>query len=184
MNTEVRLATLADLDGVKALLAKYHVNSIDPEEKKDGFVTTNATDEQLCDLIEKEKGVMVGVKDGRVVAFALAASWQYWSAWPFFAYMIEHLDEYNLGGAKFTVDNSYQYGPVCVDSSERGTGLFERIFAASLESMSGRYPYMVTFINHINPRSYAAHTRKVKTTDCGTFDYNNNHYHLMACLTK
>ena len=42
---------------------------------------------------------------------------------------------------------------------------------------------MATFINQINPRSYAAHTRKVHMTEAGKFDFNNNHYYLMACPT-
>ena len=33
-----------------------------------------------------------------------------------------------------TEENSYQYGPVCVDRDYRGRGVFERVFAASLYS--------------------------------------------------
>mgnify|MGYP000907075580 FL=1 len=50
--------------------------------------------------------------------------------------------------------------------------------------MANRFPYMVTFINQINPRSYAAHTKKAKMTESGTFDWNNNHYWLMDIQTK
>ena len=77
-----------------------------------------------------------------------------------------------------------RYGPVCIDKRYRGTGIFEKLFALSLESMANRFPYMVTFINQINPRSYAAHTKKAKMTESGTFDWNNNHYWLMAIQTK
>ena len=183
-NIEVRLARMQDFDGVKELLAAYHVNTIAPEDKKDGFVTTNLTDEQLENLIVKERGLIVAVTgQGRVAGFAMAASWDYWGEWPLFAYMIEHPHEYTLDGVMFDAKNTYQYGPVCLDKSLRGNGLFEKMFYASLESMRERYPVMVTFINHINPRSYAAHTRKVKTTDMGTFQFNNNNYHLMACPT-
>lgn len=181
---EILQATLDDFEGIVALLRRYHVDHISPEDKKDGFVTTNLTTEQLTRLIVDEKGVTIARENGRVYAFALAASWDYWAEWPLFAYMIEHLEEYELDGVKLTRTNSYQYGPICVDTEVRGTGVFEKVFYASLASMRDRYPIMATFINKINPRSYAAHTRKVHTTETGTFPFNNNNYFLMACSTN
>lgn len=181
---EIRLGTMADFEGIKALLKTYHVSSIAEEDKKDGFVTTNMTDEQLRRLIEEEGGVTVAVENDRVKAFAFAASWDFWKEWPFFAYMIDHLSEYEFEGSVLSTENSYQYGPICLDKSIRGTGVFEEVFYYSLASMKKRFPIMATFINQINGRSYAAHTKKVKTTEAGTFDYNNNHYYLMACSTS
>ena len=52
-------ATLADAEGVRALLKANHVNYIAEEDKKDGFVTTNLTDEQLEALIVKFADVCV-----------------------------------------------------------------------------------------------------------------------------
>jgi hypothetical protein len=98
--------------------------------------------------------------------------------------MIERLEDYQLDGVTITKENSYQYGPICIDKSVRGTGLFEKVFFASLASMKDRFPIMATFINKINPRSYAAHTRKVHTTEAGTFQFNNNNYFLMSCSTS
>ena len=133
---EIKLATLEHFDGIRALLKANHVNTIDPVLKKDGFVTTNLTDEQLTTLIVDKQGVTIAEEDGKVLAFALAADWDYWSAWPFFQYMIQHLEEYEMNGEKLTVENSYQYGPVCVDHSVRGTGVFEQVFNFSLATMS------------------------------------------------
>lgn len=180
---EIIQATMEDFDGIVKLLKRYHIDYITPEDKVDGFVTTNLTDEQLKRLIEEEKGVTIAKEDGKVYAFALAASWDYWKEWPLFAYMIERLENYTLNGVTITKENSYQYGPICVDKSVRGTGIFEKVFYASLASMKSRFPIMATFINKINPRSYAAHTRKVHTTEAGTFDFNNNNYFLMSCAT-
>lgn len=178
------LATMEDFEGILALHRTYHTNYISDEDRPNGFVTTNFTDEQLETLIVKEKGVMLAKDDaGNIVGYATAASWDYWAQWPLFTYMIEHLEEYSLNGQTITKENSYQYGPVCVHTSVRGTGVFEAMFRASLASMKDRYPIMATFINQINPRSYAAHTRKVHMTEAGRFDFNNNHYYLMACPT-
>lgn len=181
---QIRLATMDDVEGIKTLLQTYHVTSIAEEDKKDGFVTTNMTDDQLGRLIEDEEGVTVAAEDGKIYAFAFAASWDFWKEWPFFAYMIEHLHEYEFMGTVLTTENSYQYGPVCLDKSIRGRGIFEEVFYYSLGTMKKRFPIMATFINQINGRSYAAHTKKVRTTEAGTFDYNNNSYYLMACSTS
>lgn len=180
---EIRFASRGDLDGLLLLLRTYHVNSIADEDKKDGFVTTNITKEQLECLIDTENGVTVAVENGRVVGFALAGSWDFWRPWPLFTHMIEHLEEFQLNGSTLTAENSYQYGPVCVDKAYRSQGIFEKIFAHSLEHMAKRYPYMVTFVNQINPRSYAAHTRKAGMTEAGKFDWNGNHYWLLAIPT-
>lgn len=63
-------------------------------------------------------------------------------------------------------------------------GVFEGIFKASLKQFEDQYPVMVTFINQINGRSYAAHTKKAHMTEIGTFDFNDNHYWMMAIRTR
>lgn len=182
--TEYGVAGVADIDEVLALHFKYQVDSICEEDKKDGFVTTAFTKAQLTQLIEEEDGLFIAKKDGRIVAYVMAASWQFWSAWPMFAHMIKGLPELEFAGQQLSVDNSYQYGPVCVDKSVRGEGVFEGIFNYSLQVMSARYPIMVTFINKNNPRSHAAHVRKVGMQVIQEFEFNNNQYYELACLTN
>lgn len=183
MLLEIVQATLNDLDDVMALHKRYHVDSIDARDKPDGFVTTNFTPDQLERLVQAERGITIAKQGGAVVSYAMAASWQFWSEWPFFAYMIQKLPENTFQGKPLSPDTSYQYGPICVDVAVRGTGVFEKVFDASLESMAARFPVMVTFINQINPRSYAAHTRKAHMDTVGTFQYNSNDYYMLACPT-
>ena len=52
---EIRLATTEDIDGIRALMKKYHRDTISDEDRPDGFVTTAITDEQLMELINKER---------------------------------------------------------------------------------------------------------------------------------
>ena len=177
-------AAMRDYDGIAALHRAYHTDFIRPEDRPDGFVTTNFTPEQLEALIVEQRGVTVAKDDaGKVVAYATAAAWDFWAQWPLFAYMIEQLPQYSLNGCPLSVENSYQYGPACLDKAVRGTGLFAEVFYASLAGMRERYPIMATFINRINRRSYAAHTKKVSMTQVGTFQFNQNSYYFMACGT-
>ena len=177
--TQIRLAEVGDIEGIRALMKKYHRDTISDEDRPDGFVTTAITDGQLTELIEKERGVMIiagpsgeGPGEGRdeVLGFCFAAPWEFWTAWPMFRHMISIIPDYEFDGKKLIVEESYQYGPVCVDRSIRGTGAFEDLFFASLEQFRDRYPVMLTFVNQINKRSENAH--------------NNNDSRKIDYLTK
>tara|TARA_R110001583_G_scaffold22377_6_gene83990 strand:+ start:3967 stop:4521 length:555 start_codon:yes stop_codon:yes gene_type:complete len=183
MDIELQSATLEDIDEVLALHYCYQIDSIKEEDKVDGFITTAFTKAHLTGLIEQENGLFVARIDKKIVAYAMAASWAYWSQWPMFRFMIDNLHDSLCCGDKIHIENSYQYGPVCVDKSVRGKGVFEHIFNYSLKEMSKRYPIMVTFINKINPRSYQAHINKTPLLVIKDFDFNDNNYYKLACKT-
>jgi hypothetical protein len=184
----VRHAGISDIEGVKALLRKYHRDTISDADRPDGFVTTAITDEQLTELIEQENGVMIiaepsdrGTDD--VLGFCFAAPWEFWSAWPLFRHMMDIIPDYEFEGKKIILENTYQYGPMCVDRSIRGTGMFEELFFTSLADFRDRFPVMLTFVNSINGRSENAHNNKAHMKTIGTFDFGGNHYLLMAIRT-
>lgn len=181
---EYRRAGLSDIHKVLSLHYKYQINSIREEDKKDGFVTTPFTEAELTDLINHENGLFIGEKDGQVLAYVMAASWQFWSAWPMFAFMIEDLPNLQYKGRALSVQNSYQYGPICIDKSVRGSGVLEDIFEFARRAMAKRYPILVTFVNKINPRSYHAHTKKLGLDVIQEFEFNNNFYYELACDTS
>ena len=182
---QLKLATINDIDEVLKLHNKYQINSIQEEDKEDGFITTAFTKEQLSRLIEDEQGLFIAKKDGKIIAYVMAASWQFWSMWPMFAHMIKDLPNLEYLGKKLSIDNSYQYGPVCIDKSFRGSGVLEKIFDFARVHMSKRYPILVTFINRINSRSYTAHTKKLGLEVIKEFAYNDNiYYELVYDTTK
>ncbi len=180
----LKIAELSDIDKILELHYKYQVDSIDEEDKKDGFVTTPFTKEQLSDLISKEQGLFIAIKDDKVLAYVMAASWQFWSIWPMFEHMIKDLPDLEYLGQTLSIDNSYQYGPVCIDKSIRGTGALEEIFDFARAHMSKRFPILVTFINKINPRSYEAHVRKLGLEVIQEFEFNNNDYYELVYDTS
>ncbi|WP_199611682.1 GNAT family acetyltransferase [Flocculibacter collagenilyticus] len=183
MDREFRLANVDDIDEILQLHLRYQIDSIDERDKQDGFITTAFNQQQLVELIA-EAGLSIAILNGHIVAYAMAASWQFWSRWPMFAYMMEGLSTLEYKGQQISVENSYQYGPVCVDKHVRGCGVFEGIFAFSLSQMASRYPILVTFINKTNSRSFIAHTQKAKLDVIQEFTYNNNQYYELACLTS
>jgi hypothetical protein len=179
-----KIAELSDIEATLKLHAKYQVDSIAEEDKQDGFVTTAFTKEELTQLIEEEQGLFIAKKGEEVLAYVMAASWQFWSKWSMFQHMIKELPNLEYLGETLSVDNSYQYGPICIDKSLRGTVVLKEIFNFSLEHMAKRYPILVTFLNQINSRSYEAHTRKLGLDLIQEFEFNGNRYWELGCETS
>lgn len=179
-----KIAQIEDIEKVLELHFKYQIDSINEEDKKDGFITTAFTKEQMIDLITLEQGLFIAVVDEKVVAYVMSASWNFWSRWPMFAFMVEDLPNLEYLGQKLSVKNSYQYGPVCVDKEYRGSGVLEKIFEFARQNMVKRFPILVTFINKINQRSFEAHTKKLKLEVIKEFSYNNNNYYELVYDTS
>jgi hypothetical protein len=181
---QISLAQVSDIDEVLQLQTKYHVASIAEADQSSGFVTTLFTEDQLKTLITDEGGLSIARDGGRLVAYVMAASWEFWSHWPIFVHMIDGLDKLTFLGNKLTVENSYQYGPVYIDASVRGSGLLEAVFDFSRAQMAMRYPVLLTFINKTNTRSFAAHTQKLGLQVIQEFAFNGNQYHELAYDTS
>ena len=180
---EYRNATFKDIPAVSALQQRYHVSTVSEEDKADGFVTTLFTKEQFEAIIEKENGLFIALDGDKVIGYAMAASWEYWSQWPMFQHMIKDLPSTDYLGKTLSTENSYQYGPVCIDKDYRGTKALPNLFEFSRREMNKRYPILITFINHINPRSLRAH-EKLGLEIIKSFEYNNNDYYELGYDTS
>lgn len=181
---QIDVANSFDIDEVLELHYRYQIDSIKNEDRRDGFVTTPFTKDQLERLVNLERGLFIARVNGKLVAYVMAASWDFWSQWPMFAYMVQGLKELEFLGETLSTTNSYQYGPVCLDKVVRGSGLLERIFDFSRAEMASRYPILITFINKINTRSYEAHTKKLGLQVIHEFEYNGNCYYELAYDTS
>lgn len=172
------IATIADIESFLILQEKYLVVNLSEEEKKDGFVTTPFTVEQLTEIIGKE-GLFLAKQGNRVVGYAFAGTWEYFSQWAIVRQMAEMLPiEY--GKHQITAENSFQYGPICIDMEFRGTGLIQQLFDFMRSKMVDKFPISVTFINKINKRSRKAHVDKLGWKIIADFQYNNNNYYFLG----
>ena len=181
---EYEIATLDDIEATLKLHAKYQIDSIAEENKKDGFVTTAFTKEELRQLIKQEQGLFIAKEGDEVLAYVMSASWEFWSKWEMFRQMIADLPNLEYKGIQLNVQNSYQYGPICIDKCVRGTEVLPNIFDLALKHMSKRYPILITFVNQINPRSYEAHHRKLGLDIIQEFEFNGNRYWELGCMTS
>ncbi len=181
---KLKIAEISDIKATLKLHAKYQIDTIKEEDKKDGFVTTAFTKEELTKLITEEQGLFIAKEGDEVVAYVMAASWEFWSKWAMFAHMIKDLPNLEYLGQTLSVENSYQYGPICIDKKYRGTSLLYKIFDFSRKEMNKRFPILVTFVNKINPRSFQAHSRKLGLEVIQEFKFNGNEYYEMVYDTS
>ena len=174
---QFKIAELSDIEATLKLHAKYQIDGIKEEDKADGFVTTAFTKEELTQLITQEQGLFIAKNEEVVLGYVMAASWDFWSQWKMFRFMIEDLENLEYLGQKLSTENSYQYGPVCIHKTLRGSGLLEVLFELARVEMAKRFPILVTFVNKNNPRSFQAHQRKLGLTIIKEFAYNGNEYY-------
>ena len=181
---DYRPGTGRDLDGVLALQGRTLVSNLGEEEKKDGFVTTPFTTDQLRALVAAD-GLFVAARgDGSLAGYAMAAGWDYWAGRPMFDLMIERFSGIEFRGVRIDRAHSYQYGPICVDRAERGKGVFLPLFEAARRGMAGRYAVGTTFINKANPRSYRAHVAKAGLVVIDEFGFGGGEYWGLAFPTR
>ncbi len=174
-----RMGEPADIPGVLALQAENLYENLTEEARGKGFVTTPFTVGQL-EALRDQDGLFVAESGGAIVGYAMAASWDYFSQWPIFPFMVSRLPGLSFQGRALDAATSFQYGPVCIAASQRGTGLFPRLFETMRLAMRARYPVGVTFINRINEHSFRAHTRTLGMTVVDAFDFAGRSYHGLA----
>jgi hypothetical protein len=180
MSFITRPATTNDLPGILALQSRYLLANLAPEARSNGFVTTPFTEAQILDALALN-GVFVAEAGGEIIAYAYAAPWSYWKQWPMFEFMVGILPESSFLGTELSEHNCFQYGPVCVDEAWRSAGVFQHLFECLRLAWAPQFRISATFINVLNPRSLAAHTRKLHWEVLREFSYNNNLYYLLAC---
>lgn len=178
-----RIAQNADIEGIITLQSKYLFANMSKEGRKNGFVTTPFSVAQIETLLAND-GVFVAEMNEKIIGYCFAGSWDFFSQWAIFPYMVARFPDFTFRGKHLTVENSFQYGPVCIEESVRGQGIFPLLFATMRQKMAEKYPLGGTFINQINTRSVKAHTEKIDLEIVDEFSFNGNNYFTLAFFTE
>lgn len=143
------------------------------QKASNGFVTTPFTAGQLEEIIAQD-GAFVTEINEKVVAYLYGGSWSYYDQWPIFPYMTSRFPGWKTQHP-ITTANSFQYGPVCIDSAHRGKKIINRLFETLRLEFADKYPLAGTFINQANSISTRAHL-KIGWEIADEFEYNDNRY--------
>ena len=170
------LGTTADIPGVLALQEKYLLRNLTEDERKRGFVTTPFTAEQIEEVI-KQNGIFIATnEEGAIIAYAFAGSWKYFEQWEIFNFMVSRFPQLSFQSGAINTENSFQYGPICIDIPYRGKGLLNQLFEEMRIEFVKKYPISVTFINKVNEVSTKAHTQKLGWEVIDEFGFNGKEY--------
>ncbi len=178
-NIQIVKATNLEIDKVLELQSKYLISNLTDIEKKEGFVTTPFTRQQIQNIII-EDGLFIAKKENSLIAYVYAGSWDYFSQWAIFPFMTNRFANLSFNNTSISTFNSFQYGPICIDKEFRGTNLLKDIFEYMRLSLKDKYPISITFINKINERSIKAHTNKLNWVVIDNFEFNNNNFLMLA----
>ncbi len=156
-----RIATQNDIPGILSLQERYLFRNLSETERKKGFVTTPFTIPQMEEILQQDGLFVAENKANEIIAYAFAGSWNYFSQWEIFNFMVDRFPQLSFHGKEITTTNSFQYGPVCIAEEYRGKGLLNQLFEEMRITLLKRYPISITFINKVNVISEKAHTKKL-----------------------
>lgn len=171
-----RIGHQNDLPGILSLQDRYLYRNMNDRERKKGFVTTPFTTAQLEDILQQNGIFIAENEDKIIVAYAFAGSWKYFEQWKIFNFMVSRFPTLSFHESPITTENSFQYGPVCIEESYRGKGLLNQLFEEMRMEFVKKYPISITFINKVNVVSEKAHTKKLGWEKIDEFEFNNNTY--------
>jgi hypothetical protein len=178
-NIQLEIAKNSDINEILELQELYLVSNLSDEDKVAGFVTTPFT-ENLLEYVISQNGIFIAKLNNKVIAYAFAASWEFFSRYPIFEYMITLFPRFKFRNFELNTTNSFQYGPVCIHKNYRGQGLIKILFEFMRINTLEKYPLSVTFINKINIPSTKAHVEKLGWEIIYEFSFNNNNYIVLA----
>lgn len=149
----------SDLEGILSLQQENLHTTLSQEEKsKEGFVTIEHNLTQLEAMHAITPHVLAKEKD-QVVGYVLAMTLASREVVPLLIPLFENFDQSEIGDKKVTDYNPIIVGQVCVGKSQRGTGVFDKLYTAYREQYARTYDFAITSIAMSNHRSLAAHQR-------------------------
>lgn len=158
---EVRpLAGSAEIGGVVALSeALRRGRRAAEDEARDGFVTIAYDAPTVAALAATAPQIGAVDDSGAVVGYALVLVPEAQAAVPDLAAMFDLLGRIEVDGVPLARQRHYVMGQVAIDAGHRGTGLFDRLYAAHRAHLAAEFDLCVTEIAARNGRSRTAHAR-------------------------
>jgi predicted GNAT superfamily acetyltransferase len=149
----------SDLEGILALQRDNLRERVSPgEAASQGFVTVAHTREVLARMHAQLPSI-VAHRGETLVGYALAMALEARAELPLLVPMFELFERLFFEGRPLRSFRSYVMGQVCVAASERGSGLFDALYAEHRAVYGGRFELLVTEISERNLRSQRAHAR-------------------------
>jgi len=180
---EIRLANPQDIPALMALEARNYVGNLDASEYANGFISILHPQEWF-DWAVGSAGVHVAVTDdGSVIGFIAVTAPPVRAdlgSSPIQRAMIELAATTELNGLPIGGQRWAFRGPVLIDRSARGRGLYSDFNAVTREAYKERFDLAVLFVAADNPRSLHTTTTKLGAEVLASFEVDTKQYHFLA----
>ncbi len=183
----IRLATRNDIPGLLALSERYYVGNLTPTQQAEGFLSVLLPEEWFTWAIGTS-GVHVAVTDDgqfgdAVVGFVGMTDppidGQAGSS-PIVRAMLDLAETLEFNGRPIAQQRFAFRGPVCIDESARGRGLYSKFNAVTGAAYRDRYDLGMLFVAADNPRSMHTSTTKLGAESLAVFEAGGKQYHFLA----
>ena len=174
---EITLAQPADFPAILELQDRFHLSNLPADDLAEGFVTSHLDPKDLARMCQ-QKAIWVARASDQIAAYACAVEWEFWEAGRF-------LDAVRalLPIGQVTWENSFLYGPTCIDAPFRGRGILPDFVRAIAARYASEREFGLCFIDVRNARSLAAHERKLGFARIAQLPFDDVVYDVLSFQT-
>jgi L-amino acid N-acyltransferase YncA len=180
---QYRRAVESDYSQLEDLQSRNMSSVLNAEEKADGFLSNSFNANQLAE-INANLSVIVCVLEDKVLGFLCASTTKFNMPYALPAAMIAKYPETTYRGKPLNSYTSFLGGPICIERTERGKGIFKGLYQKLFEELPRQYEVVVVLISEENQRSFDAH-EKIGFEPINKFQYNQKTFDILAApVTK
>ena len=136
------------------------------EEKKEGFLTWNPSEEELEKIIN-DSGIYISVKGEKLRGYLITMSKERGRENPFFSEMLSYSEKMEFEGRTIADYNYVIFAQICIAKEFRGGMTFSKLHFTAQSSLKDQYDIWIGEIADTNTMSLKVHSNY---TDAGVYD--------------
>ncbi len=176
---KIKLAeTKEELDQILVLQEKNHFDNVSIKNRSSqGFLRIRHTLEQL-QTMNQEAFQIIATENNKVVGYALVMLKSSSEKIPLLIPMFQLFNKLEYNQRKLTDYNYYVMGQICVEETERGKGVFEKLYLKHKERYFQTFDICLTEVSSSNFRSMKAH-QKIGFKTIHSFSDDTDHWNIL-----
>lgn len=166
-----------------ALEERHYVGNLDESERADGFISILHPQEWFNRAVDCAGVHVAMTDDGVVTGFIVVTAPPTGSpvvSSPIIRTMMELATVLEFDGRPIAQQRYAFRGPVLIDRSARGHGLYSSFNEVTREAYRERFDLGVLFVAADNPRSLHTTTTKLEAKSLAVFEVDARQYHFVA----
>ncbi len=176
--TIIRRAELMDIPLIRNLLQNNLGEMLTEEQKKDGFVTWNPSDDEMAEIIN-DTGIVLSMVGQNLKGYAITMSREVGCRNPFFSEMLKSAENMEFEKKPLSEYRYVVFAQICIDKMFRGGMTFHRLHSTTQNMLKEQgFEIWVGEIADSNKKSLAVHSTY---TDVGIYRATNGiEWHIIV----